>query len=109
MSNNKCSNLKCDCQSAENVDAAFKHKHASDRREFIKNVGLMSLGLGLGPAITWWLQDRDNIKEIIKNPALISGKAQRITILHTSDIHGQLDIHDEFFIENGKPVFKKYY
>lgn len=107
MATNKCSNPKCDCQSAESVDVSFQHKQASDRREFIKNVGLMGIGLGLGPALAWWLQDRDNINEIIKNPALISGKAQRITILHTSDIHGQLDIHDEFFWENGKPVFKK--
>ncbi|HET6991047.1 MAG TPA: bifunctional metallophosphatase/5'-nucleotidase [Bacteroidia bacterium] len=105
--NNKCNNPKCDCQQSENVDASFRHKHAADRRQFIKSVGLMGIGLGLGPAITWWLQDRDRIDEIIKNPAIISGKAQRITILHTSDIHGQLDIHDEFFWENGKAVFKK--
>ncbi len=67
----------------------------------------MGIGLGLGPAITWWLQDRDNIEEIIKNPSILNGKSQHITILHTSDIHGQLDIHDEFFWENDKAVFKK--
>jgi len=105
--NNKCNNPKCDCQQSENVDASFQHKQASDRRQFIKSVGLTGIGLGLGPAITWWLQARDRIDEIIKNPAIISGKAQRITILHTSDIHGQLDIHDEFFWENGKATFKK--
>src|ERR1041385_2601807 len=107
MPDKKCSNPNCECQSAQDVHASFMHKHNSDRRIFLRNVGLMGLGLGLGPAITWWLQDRDNIKEIIKNPAITSGKAQHITILHTSDIHGQLNIHDEFFVENGKPVFKK--
>ena len=32
---------------------------------------------------------------------------QVLTLLHTADIHSQLDIHDEFFIENEKPVYKK--
>jgi sulfur-oxidizing protein SoxB len=35
------------------------------------------------------------------------GKAQKFTILHTSDIHAQLHTHDEFFLENGKAVYKK--
>lgn len=30
-----------------------------------------------------------------------------ITILQTSDIHGQLDTHEELFVENGKVVFKQ--
>ena len=33
--------------------------------------------------------------------------AQHLTILHTSDIHAQLDPHDEFFYEGGRPVFKR--
>jgi 2',3'-cyclic-nucleotide 2'-phosphodiesterase (5'-nucleotidase family) len=41
------------------------------------------------------------------NQAVSTGKAQRITNLHTSDIHAQLDIHDEFFYEAGKPSFKR--
>ena len=36
-----------------------------------------------------------------------SGKAQHVTILHTSDIHAQLEIHDEFFYESGRPAFKR--
>ena len=34
-------------------------------------------------------------------------QAQRLTILHTSDIHAQLEVHDEFFWEDGRAVFKK--
>ncbi len=30
-----------------------------------------------------------------------------ITILQTADIHGQIDPHEELFVENGKIVFKK--
>jgi 2',3'-cyclic-nucleotide 2'-phosphodiesterase (5'-nucleotidase family) len=30
-----------------------------------------------------------------------------LTILHTADIHGQLLTHDEFFVEDGRQVYKK--
>jgi S-sulfosulfanyl-L-cysteine sulfohydrolase len=39
--------------------------------------------------------------------AVQSGKAGKFSILFTSDIHSQLHTHDEFFLENGKPVYKK--
>jgi sulfur-oxidizing protein SoxB len=38
---------------------------------------------------------------------LRQGQVQHLTILHTSDIHGQLDPHDEFFWEDGRAVFRK--
>jgi 2',3'-cyclic-nucleotide 2'-phosphodiesterase (5'-nucleotidase family) len=60
-----------------------------DRRTFLTRVALLGAGLSAGPVLTRWLE-RD-----------------RITILHTSDIHAQLDTHDEFFWEGGKPVFKR--
>ena len=41
------------------------------------------------------------------NKAVQKGKASMVSLLQTADIHGQLLIHDEFFIENGKPVYKK--
>jgi 2',3'-cyclic-nucleotide 2'-phosphodiesterase (5'-nucleotidase family) len=41
------------------------------------------------------------------NKAVKDGKATKVTLLHTADIHAQLHIHDEFFVENGKNVFKK--
>lgn len=46
-------------------------------------------------------------KEMMNSLAVKGGKANRITLLHTADIHAQLLTHDEFFIENGKPVYKK--
>ena len=51
--------------------------------------------------------------ELLRSPLLrksvkqLSEKATRITLLHTSDIHGQLKVHDEFFWENEKVAFKK--
>src|ERR1700712_5185485 len=103
MSDNKCNDPKCGCQASAAVDAGYKHRQSSERRQFLKNVGIMGVGLGLAPALTYWLQDKSDVREIVKNPAVLNGKARHITILHTSDIHGQLDIHDEFFWENGKP------
>ncbi|MBC7865608.1 MAG: bifunctional metallophosphatase/5'-nucleotidase [Bacteroidia bacterium] len=109
MSEKKCTDKNCKCCCHEPVANEDTHKNAHDksRRDFIRYAGMGAIGLGLGPAISYWLQEEGKINEIIKNPAVINGKAQRLTILHTSDIHGQLDIHDEFFVENGKPVFKK--
>src|SRR3984893_9727705 len=65
----------------------------SGRREFLKHVG--SMGLGLASA------------DLSRSQAVKRGGAQHITILHTSDIHAQLEIHDEFFYEEGKPAFKR--
>ena len=107
MNKNQCDNPKCNCHSGERVDEDFKHKQGNDRREFLKSAGLMSIGLGLSPSVSYWLQGKGSVSEMTNNSAIANGKAQRITILHTSDIHGQLDIHDEFFWENGKAVFKK--
>src|SRR5262252_4670820 len=58
---------------------------------------------------------RDFLKQasataLVAGSALAScrrGRAQHITILHTSDIHAQLDVHDEFFYEGGRPTFKR--
>lgn len=32
---------------------------------------------------------------------------QTITILQSADIHAYLNSHDELFVENGKPVFRR--
>jgi sulfur-oxidizing protein SoxB len=110
MSGQKCDKPGCQCschhEPLEN-SAGKKAGHDSGRRDFLKYVGLGAAGLGLGPAISYWLQEEGKISEITKNPAIIKGKARRFTILHTSDMHGQLYIHNEFFWENGKPVYKK--
>ncbi len=110
MSQKSCNDPNCNCSCHHEPladETGRKKEHDSGRRDFLKYTGLGLVGLGLGPALSYWLQDDGKIKEIVKNPAVTSGKAQRFTILHTSDIHGQLDVHDEFFWENGKAVFKK--
>jgi sulfur-oxidizing protein SoxB len=102
-----CSRPGCECGEAQGMDVNAQQRHRSDRREFIKRAGAMSVGLGLGPAAALWLQNNADAAELADRAAVKSGKAQHITILHTSDIHAQLEIHDEFFYEHGQAVFKK--
>jgi 2',3'-cyclic-nucleotide 2'-phosphodiesterase (5'-nucleotidase family) len=80
---------------------------SQDRRDFIRNVGLTGAFLSGIPQVAGALEltgARD--KEWSRQAALRNGDAKRITLLHTADIHAQLYVHDEFFWENGKAVFK---
>ncbi|MBL7768032.1 MAG: bifunctional metallophosphatase/5'-nucleotidase [Flavipsychrobacter sp.] len=114
------SNCTCHSCQQETVREAEKKLHVeiseNSRREFLRNAGRLGLGLGIGggllatPMAASALTGEDaahQFKEIERNKALLTGKANRFTILHTADIHAQLLVHDEFFIENGKVVYKK--
>lgn len=109
----------CNCHSCQQLNEAEKKLHLeiseNSRREFFKNAGKLGLGLGIGgglisPFAASALQSEDaayKTKSIAASKAVKNGKVQTLTLLHTADIHSQLNIHDEFFIENGKPVYKK--
>jgi sulfur-oxidizing protein SoxB len=77
----------------------------SSRREFLAQIA--SVGTGLGSALAGSLQRRADAAEMAASQAVRQGTAQHITILHTADLHAQLDPHDEFFYEDGKPVFRR--
>jgi 2',3'-cyclic-nucleotide 2'-phosphodiesterase (5'-nucleotidase family) len=79
----------------------------SSRRDFLKHVSSMGIGLGLAPTLASGLQGRAEAADLTGNQAVKTGKAQHLTILHTSDIHAQLEIHDEFFYERGRPAFRR--
>ena len=88
----------------------------NSRRDFLKRSSRLGLGLGIGgglistPLAAAALNNEDaayKAASMEKNKAVRDGKATKITLLHTADIHSQLHIHDEFFVENGKNVFKK--
>lgn len=84
------------------------HHENNSRREFLKNASLAGLAFtGLPQVAGAAAGDDHHEKEMLRNRAVQSGKAKRITLLHTADIHGQLYTHDEFFWENDKPVYKK--
>lgn len=84
----------------------MKNKQANNnsRRNFLKKSALAGLGTGLLSVPT--LQAMNTNASSSQGTAL-SKEANKFTILYTSDIHAQLHTHDEFFWENGKPVYKK--
>lgn len=78
------------------------------RRTFLKKWGLAGLGIGMVPTVASSMLGQEGLQnEFLNSETIKKGKAKRITILQTSDIHAQLDTHDEFFWENGKEVYKK--
>lgn len=96
-------NKNCGCGCKKNLIPADV-----SRKDFLKKIGAATIGLGLAPLSSFALtDDKDKSNEILISKAVKSGKAQHITLLHTSDIHGQINVHDEFFWENDKAVFKK--
>ena len=119
MSQNIDMHENCSCLSCQQLSETEKKLHLeisqNSRREFFKNAGKLGLGIGIGGGLISPLAasaleaDGSNYKEqvIKKNKALQNGKAQMLTLLHTADIHSQVEIHDEFFMENNKPVYKK--
>ena len=118
MSNVHSPHCSC-CHSDESVSATEKELDVciteNTRRDFIKKAGKMGLALGIGgglvtPLAASSLRDDDTVyksRAMANNKAIVNGKAAIITLLHTADIHSQLQIHDELLIENNKPVYKK--
>lgn len=112
----ECACSSCQASSLSEADAALHVKLSeASRRDFLKKAGGLGLTLGLGGGLVTPLsasainknEGGDKSREMFRNRAVKSGKASVMTILHTADIHAQLLTHDEFFIENGKPVYKK--
>lgn len=109
----------CSCKSCQQLTEDEKKLHVNisenSRREFFSTAGKLGLGLGLGGGLISPLAasslgsaDAAYKARIIEGSKVVqNGKAQLLSLLHTADIHSQLDIHDEFFIENGNPVYKK--
>ncbi len=111
----------CGCSSCQHeaISKQEKELHISvsenSRREFLKKASGMGLALGVGAGLISPLAasalNQDEVvglsKEMANSSAVKTGKVQQLTLLHTADIHSQLLTHDEFFIENGKPVYKK--
>lgn len=110
---------QCNCISCNNevLTSSQKASHIkaseSSRRDFLKKAGV-GFSFGIGSSLLPFSASALNTKEsklqneeIFKNKAVKDGKASVMTILHTADIHAQLLAHDEFFIEDGKAVYKK--
>ena len=82
--------------------------HDNTRRDFLKTLSLTGAALTGIPTVAGAISgDPGREKEWSKSAVIREGKVKKITLLHTADIHSQLYTHDEFFWENGKPVYKK--
>ncbi len=111
----------CSCPSCHDGFVSQKEKELhlelseNSRREFLKKATGFGLALGIGgglvtPTAASALRQEDSTlkaKEFFSNKAVKEGKASVVSLLHTADIHSQLLTHDEFFVENGRPVYKK--
>lgn len=108
----------CACKSCEAISDKEKELHVqiseNSRRDFLKKAGNLGLALGIGgglipvSASALTTDDGDyRSKQMFRNGAVKQDKAKIVTLLQTADIHAQLLTHDEFFIESGKPVYKK--
>jgi 2',3'-cyclic-nucleotide 2'-phosphodiesterase (5'-nucleotidase family) len=78
-------------------------EYNSTRRNFLKNTGLLGLGLGV-------LNQKIYAESAIENDISYycdKNKEIKISILQTTDVHCQIHPHDELFWENGKAVFRK--
>jgi 2',3'-cyclic-nucleotide 2'-phosphodiesterase (5'-nucleotidase family) len=111
----------CSCTGCYTAAISEKEKQLhvqvadTTRREFLKKATGLGLSLGVGggliaPISASALHDGEGAmrhKEIMTNKAVKDGKAAVITLLHTADIHAQLLVHDEFFMDHGKVEYKK--
>src|SRR5690349_24626779 len=95
----------CSCAVCNNdeISRAEKDLHIelseNSRRDFIKKAGRLGLGLGIGgglmttPLAAAALHNEDaayKAASMQQNNAVRNGKAIRLSILHTADIHSQL-------------------
>ena len=76
------------------------------RRNFLKFSTLAGLGVTANPLSAFSAVKEEEKKEDDLKPVLKKGQ-QIITLLQTTDVHCQLNPHDELFWENGKAVFRK--
>lgn len=73
----------------------------NSRRDFLKKTTLVGIGTSLAGVALAIPASGSEYHDYAPLPS------NHFTILYTSDIHAQLNTHDEFFWENGKAVYKK--
>jgi 2',3'-cyclic-nucleotide 2'-phosphodiesterase (5'-nucleotidase family) len=78
---------------------------SNNRRSFIKKIGAFGAGAGILPLVS--LTDKSSIDDVISDEEIGDGKATKLNILQTTDVHCQIHAHDELFWENNKAVYRK--
>jgi 2',3'-cyclic-nucleotide 2'-phosphodiesterase (5'-nucleotidase family) len=81
---------------------------SNNRRDFLKKSATVGLASVLAPIANAAEKTTEFFEEDLSAGAKNDkSKKQTISILITTDIHSQLNTHDEFFWENGQAVYKK--
>lgn len=78
----------------------------NERRKFLKNIGLLSVGAGLVNPVASLANGKQGSVVTDAN-ANTSSQPFVLNILHTTDVHCQVHPHDELFWENDQSVFRK--
>lgn len=89
----------------KNKENSENQNLSADRREFLKKSALVGLAAVFNPLSG--ISGEDHLQEVSKLVESNPTGSQTITILITTDIHSQLNTHDEFFWENNQAVYKK--
>jgi 2',3'-cyclic-nucleotide 2'-phosphodiesterase (5'-nucleotidase family) len=78
------------------------------RRSFIRHTALAGVATSLtGLSAAALTEKREHEKDLMSAENTDGSAPRKFTILYTSDIHAQLNTHDEFFWENGGPVYRR--
>src|SRR5258708_15400565 len=76
------------------------------RRQMLRAFGAIGAGLAMGPLIALGAPN-DRRDDLARSSAVRNGRAARVIILHTADIHAQPHTHHQVFLENQPAVFRK--
>lgn len=79
---------------------------SANRRDFLKKSALVGLAAVLNP-VTSFAAENNILESVAQLDVNTDTTSQTITVLITTDIHSQLNTHDEFFWENNQAVYKK--
>lgn len=79
---------------------------ASNRRDFLKKIGVVGAGAGLMPVQAFANNQNELSQNKVTSNVDKDGKFT-VSILQTTDVHCQIHPHDELFWENEKAVFRK--
>lgn len=80
----------------------------ADRRNFIKNAAVLSLGVPTALMISNEASaTKEEASSIDISTAASKQANNEFSIFITTDLHAQINTHDEFFWENGQAVYKR--
>jgi 2',3'-cyclic-nucleotide 2'-phosphodiesterase (5'-nucleotidase family) len=84
----------------------MKDTNTKQRRDFLKNLGLLGMGATVIPSLSADASSIDS-NEFLNTEAVEMDKEKTIQILQTTDVHCQVYPHDELFWENDQLTFRK--